>query len=193
MDLDKAADDDLMASMRMMEEKEQGGKCAVSSPEDAQQRDEETEKQWVHGRYLAYRVRRLFAALGNKPLNAFSIKRESTALPKPPKAPKVPKPKKEKTESTERTETEKGEETKSAISPVVATVCWQSSRQTRKSCARRERIANERSRRKRLRSVSNARRPSRWRHHRMFGYSIALARRRQERLVQRELHFTAWF
>ena len=96
MDLDKAADDDLMASMRMMEEKEQGGKCAVSSPEDAQQRDEETEKQWVHGRHLAYRVRRLFAALGNKPLNAFSIKRESTALPKPPKAPKVPKPKKEK-------------------------------------------------------------------------------------------------
>jgi len=99
MDIDKAADDDLMASMRLMDKKddEAGALPAIEGDLEQQRRgDEETEKQWVHGRHLAYRVRRLFAALGNKPLNAFSIKRESVALPKPPKPPKEPKPKKEK-------------------------------------------------------------------------------------------------
>lgn len=104
MDIDKAADDDLMASMRMMEKKEDEATAlpAIATdlqeqPQQQQQEDDmETEKQWVHGRHLAYRIRRLFAALGNKPLNAFSIKRDSAALPKPPKAPKEPKPKKEK-------------------------------------------------------------------------------------------------
>ena len=32
------------------------------------------ENQWVHGKHLAFRLRRLFAALGNRPLNAFTVK-----------------------------------------------------------------------------------------------------------------------
>ena len=101
----------------------------------------------------------------------------------------------ESTESTERTETEKRKETKSTVSRPSRgrRRGWRPSRQTRESRASRERVASKRSRRNRLRSVSNAHRSSRRRHHQMFRHGVALAGRRQERVVERELHLTARF
>ena len=59
MDLDKAADDDLIAaSMRMMEKNKAVN--VLFRLQKTRNSVEETEKQWVHSRHLAYRVRRLF-------------------------------------------------------------------------------------------------------------------------------------